>query len=329
MINLNQPIIINNRNLRKKYSTIKKHFEECKKDALSFPQIDNVVKDRKFVNFIRCPSKHSDNKNNYKDLFVKWGFIHSECRNCGHVFVRNQLKGEILKKLYDKSKADILQRKRRKNNIYNNYWNQVYLKYLDFLINKKKKIKLLDVGCGDGAFLKLIKLNFENVSLYGSEFTYHVYKYLSRLLATNLFYKQELSEIKKKINFKFDLITFWGVLEHLIEPLTALKNAEKILETNGKILILVPNYNSKARKILGASTPTLNPREHLHFFSQKSMEIIANKSNLKIFKFSQELPIIDLMYPYIKYSKKLLADIMKKKECYYHIYILIKKIKNK
>ena len=43
MINLNQPIIINNRNLRKKYSTIKKHFEECKKDALSFPQINNVV----------------------------------------------------------------------------------------------------------------------------------------------------------------------------------------------------------------------------------------------------------------------------------------------
>ena len=74
---------------------------------------------------------------------------------------------------------------------------------------------------------------------------------------------------KEKINFKFDLITFWGVLEHLINPLTELKNAEKILETNGKILILVPNYNSKARKILGASTPTLNPREHLHFFSQK------------------------------------------------------------
>ena len=30
MINLNQPIIINNRNLRKNYSTIKKHFEEFK-----------------------------------------------------------------------------------------------------------------------------------------------------------------------------------------------------------------------------------------------------------------------------------------------------------
>ena len=202
--------------------------------------------------------------------------------------------------------------------------NKVYLKYLSFLINKKKKIKLLDVGCGDGTFLKFTKMNFENVSLYGSEFTNHVYKYLRKLLETNFFYKQELSEIKKKIDFKFDLITFWGVLEHLTEPLATLKNAEKILETNGKILVNVPSYNSRARKILGISTPTLNPREHLHFFSQESMKILANKSKLKISKFSQELPIIDLMYPHIKYSKKLIADIVKKKECYNDVYILVK-----
>ena len=54
------------------------------------------------------------------------------------------------------------------------------------------------------------------------------------------------------------------------------------------------------------------------------MKILANKSKLKISKFSQELQIIDLMYPHIKYSKKLIADIVKKKECYNDVYILVK-----
>ena len=66
MINLSQPIIANNRNLRKNDPTVKKHFDECKKDALSFPQINGVVKSRKFVNFVKCPLKHSGKKNIFK-----------------------------------------------------------------------------------------------------------------------------------------------------------------------------------------------------------------------------------------------------------------------
>ena len=45
---------------------------------------------------------------------------------------------------------------------------------------QNKHLSFLDIGCGDGSFLKLTKMNFENTSLYGSEFTHHVYKYLRK-----------------------------------------------------------------------------------------------------------------------------------------------------
>ena len=225
-------------------------------------------------------------------------------------------------RLYDKSLADVFQRERRsKNNSLKNYWDKVYTKYSKLYVNKD--IKILDVGCGDGQFVKIVKKKFRNKNIYGSEFSIHTKKPLSQLLGMNFFYKCDLEQIRKK-KLKFNLITFWGVLEHLKNPLDTIKSSKKILEDNGKILVLIPNIKSRAFKILGVSTPTINPREHLQFFTESSMKCLAKKSGFKIVKFYQELPVIDLMYPFIQYSKKLLKEIINKKECYYNLYVLKK-----
>ena len=75
-------------------------------------------------------------------------------------------------------------------------------------------------------------------------------------------------------------------------------------------------------KILGIGTPTLNPREHIQFFSKSSMTLCAEKASLKIVKYLQELPVIDLMYPYLQFSEKLVSEIMEQREAYYDVYVL-------
>ncbi len=313
------PIIVNNKNFRKKNKATVKHFEQSEKDALSFKKKDNLVSDPKIVNFIDCPICGSKNT---KDIFIKWGFAHSNCKRCQHIFVKNQLNEKILMKLYDKSLADIFQRERRsKNNSLKSYWDKVYTKYAKLYVNKNTKI--LDVGCGDGQFIKIVKKKFKNRNVFGSEFSIHTKKSLSKLLGNNFFYKSDLKQIGKK-NLKFNLITFWGVLEHLKDPVDTIKSSKKILEKNGKILVFVPNIKSRAFKILGVSTPTINPREHLQFFTESSMKYLSKNLGLKIEKFYQELPVIDLMHPFIQYNKKLLKEIIDKKECYYSLYVLKK-----
>jgi hypothetical protein len=97
-----------------------------------------------------------------------------------------------------------------------------------------------------------------------------------------------------------------------------------MLKEKGIILILIPNYYSEAKNILGVNTPTLNPIIHLNFFSIKGMSMIAKKLRLKLYGPFLELPIIDLMYPYLRSIKESKKNIIKEKKTYYHVYLLRK-----
>ena len=86
----------------------------------------------------------------------------------------------------------------------------------------------------------------------------------------------------------------------------------------------MPNIHSRAFKILGINTPTLNPRQHINFFTPKSMESICQLVGFKVLEMVNELPVIDLMYDYIQYSDALVDEIVEMNESYNHVYILEK-----
>ena len=316
---LNNPVLVSNQNWRKLIPSTEMHFNACFEDAMSFPQIDGIVESEKYVSIVNCICcKSSDSR----QIFVKWGFIYSECLICKHIYVKNQLKPEILFNFYETSIADNLALERQSNSHLKSYWSKVYEKYLMGLLDHKTQGigNLLDVGCGLGNFLEFAKQK-TRLNLFGSEFSEASFAKLSKLLGGNLFHKLQLRDIVQKTNKEFDLISFWGVLEHMTEPLENLVFAGKLLKPQGRIIALVPNFHSRAMQILGINTPTLNPREHIQFFSEASMTKCAEKASLKIEQRYQELPIIDLMYPFIQYSERLISNIMERQEAYYDVYI--------
>ena len=123
---------------------------------------------------------------------------------------------------------------------------------------------------------------------------------------------------------RFDIITFWGVIEHIANPHLIFRKFPEMLSDNGCILILIPNLHSHAFRILGVETPTLTPRAHINFFTPKSMRELCKKHKIAIEWQVQELPVIDLMYPHVSYSEKLVDEIVRNNECYYHVYCLKK-----
>ena len=185
---------------------------------------------------------------------------------------------------------------------------------------------LLDIGCGSGHFLEVCEK--ENILAHGLDIYEGMIEKLKDKIAEN-----RLHEVSDIIDFditdNFGVITLWGVLEHLTEPHQIFRKCSDLLIDGGLILALIPNISSRAMRLLGISTPTLNPRQHINFFSKDSMQLVSSKAGFKIVEIFNELPVIDLMWDYIDGSdKKIIEDIVYLNESYYHVYIL-KKSKSK
>ena len=103
-------------------------------------------------------------------------------------------------------------------------------------------------------------------------------------------------EIEKfKSNKKFDLIILTHVLEHLFNPLSALKKCNNVQKEGQKILVEVPLFEKVENYTIGSMH-----LEHLHYFSENNLiQLIAlagyEIDNIsKIFK-STEFPFITIV----------------------------------
>lgn len=316
---LQTPVLTDNREFRTESDITNRYFDMARSELEKFPKVNGLVKSKKFVEERPCPVCRSWEGGR---LFVKSGFEHVRCRGCSHIFVRNMLKECILIELYKSSKVDDVQRERQTHQGLSDYWTLLYEKYLSaFEGLKLPNNRILDVGCGDGRFLAHA-IQSRDLECYGLELATSAKEQLLNLLGEEQFFSAKSLEETEYPKDHFGLITLWGVLEHIVDPVGLLCRASEILAPNGFIFVLVPNIESRAYKVLGANTPTVNPRAHISFFSRKSMSECCSQAGLQILVKGQELPIIDLMYKYLDYSPSLVDDILKTDEAYYHTYII-------
>ena len=76
-------------------------------------------------------------------------------------------------------------------------------------------------------------------------------------------------------------------------------------------------------KILGITTPTLNPRGHIQNYTDESIDFLARKNGLKVIRKFGELPVIDLMHEHLLVDEKLIQEINEDEECYYNVYAIV------
>lgn len=98
---------------------------------------------------------------------------------------------------------------------------------------------LLEVGCGDGYFLNLVKKNFSTVK--GLEMNTNAIKAATQkgldVQSTTI------QEFSKQASNQFDVVCCFQVLEHIYDIHSFVEAMIKCLKINGTLIIAVPNNN--------------------------------------------------------------------------------------
>ncbi|MDZ7586317.1 MAG: class I SAM-dependent methyltransferase, partial [Patescibacteria group bacterium] len=101
-------------------------------------------------------------------------------------------------------------------------------------IPKTANLKILDIGCGDGVLLSLIK----NATLYGIDLDKDGLGYA----ATNVkakFIQAPADELPFKPNF-FDVVLATEIIEHLDQPEKLIQEAKRVLKPSGYLILTTP-----------------------------------------------------------------------------------------
>lgn len=152
----------------------------------------------------------------------------------------------------------------------------------DVFLSHKNDCKdrlLIDVGCGEGAYLGMMKeLGWGVLGIEPHEDG-------CRMLEKKgiSFIKGTLEDARQLPDGVADQITLIHVLEHVYDPGFVIQECFRLLKKGGRLIVRVPNAQSLAHKLFKMSCYHLDPPRHIFSFSVFSLRLLFKKSPFETF----------------------------------------------
>jgi SAM-dependent methyltransferase len=157
----------------------------------------------------------------------------------------------------------------------NTYFSEKDLTFADLRMDLRKYSgkTLLDVGCANGQFL-------EYASKYG-------------IVSLGIDISEEMVGVARKnglncevadlfgLDGAFDLVTFWDVVEHVMDPRAVLEKTRTLLNPGGEVVIQTP-CTGMVSELFGEKWLYYLPVQHIHLFSQDSLFALLSKTGYSI-----------------------------------------------
>lgn len=162
------------------------------------------------------------------------------------------------------------------------------------LLKSDEKKKILDLGAGEGALSKkLLSLGHNITACDGDPKQFMLTKVICQ--------KVDLNKDFPFNNSEFDVVILSDVIEHLENPWHAIRESHRVLDTNGKLIISVPNILSITARIhflihgeflLFYQTKDKRPYPHITPLSYPLIEKILTSTGFKINRVLSNTPYI-------------------------------------
>jgi SAM-dependent methyltransferase len=237
-----------------------------------------------------CNSNASVDVIDAKEVFTKNRFKYSKCKECGALqltdvpenisdyYANNYYslttvsEDSLMGKLKSVRDRFTITQKGFAGKLLSSFMPNDTLRALKHL-NLQPTDRLLDVGCGTGKEIRLLrKFGYKNAIGIDPFISEDIHDEAGLLVK-----KAGLEDVEGQ----FDLITLHHSFEHMNEPERILNLLNKLLAENGTVMIRIPLADSYAFKKYGTDWVQLDAPRHSFLHTKQSMKILSERSGFK------------------------------------------------
>jgi len=222
----------------------------------------------------------------FRKAFSVYNAHYYQCDNCSHLFIKERPTKAAIEQFYSTNKS--YQKTYADKRTTETRVKQVAVPKLNWAINQFKKVygrnpkSFLDVGAGSGHFVYACR----NLGLKadGFELSESGINFCKKMFGIDLINKDFLKNWNQFS--EYDIVTFWGVIEHVHNPLEMLKCASMAIKKEGLVIAAVPRWDCFSTAVQSNFNKSiirhLEPLGHLHIFTDSSFATAFELCGLEI-----------------------------------------------
>lgn len=208
----------------------------------------------------QCPVCHSSDRHHFLHRF---GIDVVRCEHCGHRYQNPRIRFDKATELYsnDASPAKVYNSVVQKDiDRYKYHYGLSLVEQLSPLA----KNKIMDIGCGAGGLL--FEAEREGwQQCVGVDINERWTSNFSDQNGVQFINSTFESLDPKAIGKNYSAITMWNVLEHIYDIHQTVASIKTLLAERGLFVVMVPNVESLASRIIREKSPTFNWKHVSHF----------------------------------------------------------------
>ena len=206
-------------------------------------------------------------------VFHKDGFAIVRCRRCNLAYVNPRLPVATLAQLYsDQVISPTAYYVRTEQTDEQSFATRIAL-----IERWRKPGRLLDLGCGPGTFSTVARAHgWTTLGLDINATSVTRCRERGLDVITGTFPHPELA------GRRFDAVAMNDFLEHMPEPVVALKAVRALLDPGGVVFISTPDIGSLVARVTGERWSHIKPNEHLVYFDRRTLRRLLEETGFRV-----------------------------------------------